>query len=135
MIRKTYGQGSSSRSSAPWALARLLARISVLMPAEPQNVVAVISAMTTRTPGASAAASCSPRAPALAMSISAGRVTTGAWAVVTGAVSAMAVTSKGPKGRDPGSGLGAGEPIQDRGWLVNRSHVVCPGQGTGHVRD
>jgi hypothetical protein len=30
---------------------------------------------------------------------------------------------------------GRREPISDRGWLVNRSRLVCPGQGTGHVRD
>jgi hypothetical protein len=61
----------------------------MLMPAEPQNVVAVMSAITTRTPGASAAANSSPMASALAMSISSGRVTTVSRAVVTGATSAV----------------------------------------------
>src|SRR5215813_11267398 len=123
MIRNTFGDGSSSRSSQPLAVARFLARISVLRPAELQNVVAVISAMTTRTPGASAAANCSARPPALAMLILAGRVTTGGWAVVTWTVSALAVTSKGPRsrqwlgGRRAESRIAAGLSAA-RGWYA-----------------
>jgi hypothetical protein len=50
------------------------------MPIESQNVVAVMSAITTATPGADAAASCSPMLSALAMSISAGSLTMTGWA-------------------------------------------------------
>jgi hypothetical protein len=62
------------------------------MPVEPQNLVAVMPATTAGTPGASAAASCPAMSSALAMSISAGKVTTTgwAWAGVTGATAAAA---------------------------------------------
>ena len=74
-----------------------MARISMLMPAESQNVVAVMSAITACTPGASLAATCSPMAPAVAMSISGGKVTTVSGPIVAVAVSAMGVTSSGPE--------------------------------------
>jgi hypothetical protein len=46
------------------------------MPDESQNLVAVMSAMTVRTPGAKAEPSSAPTRPALAMSISAGSAMT-----------------------------------------------------------
>ena len=70
--------GTTSRNSVPFAAACLWARISMLIPDESQNLVAVMSAMTVLTPGVKAEPSCWPARSALAMSISAGSAMTAA---------------------------------------------------------
>jgi len=137
ITRKTLGHGKSSRSSVPTEAARRCASTSMRMPRVSQKVVAVMSAITTGTPGPDAAASCSPMLSALAISISAGRVTiTGcASAPVTGSMPVMAITSEDLGKRSPEMDLKA-EASQGVPWLTSQpSATVRPLSRLSRLRE
>jgi hypothetical protein len=66
------GHGSTNRRSVPTVTAWRRASTSIRTPRESQNEVALMSAITTTTPGPDAAASSSPMLSALPRSILAG---------------------------------------------------------------
>src|SRR5215472_7993560 len=74
--RSTGGAVMASRMVAPFASARRAARTRAVMPAESQNVVAVMSTTRPAAPALRTDSSASRTASALAASISTGNVTT-----------------------------------------------------------
>jgi len=77
--RCTAGVLTTIRIDLPLVAACLNTRTMALTPAESQNVVVLMSAISKAAPWFSAARSSSPTGPALVTSISAGSLTTATW--------------------------------------------------------